>query len=74
MTIFDHILWGISGWTLIEGSLIVCAPMKMLQWIGRLFPAALEAFGDLPPSQFRIYGAIEAGFGILLGAYMVWAT
>ena len=64
----------LAGWALIEGGLILMVPRVMLKITGKLFPKAAKAFGDLGPAQFRLYGAIEAAFGALLGLYLLWAT
>lgn len=71
---FEWFLSFLAAWTLIEGSLILLAPGAMLAFVGRLFPKVRQTFGDLSPAHFRLYGAIEMGFGGLLGLYLLWAV
>ena len=71
---FEWFLTILAGWALIEGSLILIAPGFMLAIVGRLFPGARRTFAEFTPAHFRIYGAIETGFGALLGVYLLWAV
>jgi len=73
MEIYEKLLWGITFWTFCEGALLLIWPKGAIALGKRIFSKLGPVFSEMTPSQLRTYGAVEFGFGILLGSYLFWA-
>lgn len=74
MQIYEMILWFLAGWTLIEGSCILIWPKGVIALTRKLFSSWGEVLSGMESLELRKLGAIEITFGLLLGAYLLWAA
>jgi uncharacterized protein YjeT (DUF2065 family) len=73
MEIYAKMLWTLSLWTLCEGSLVLLFPGLSIRITCKLFPKWGAFLTEMPTKDLRRLGAIELGFGLLLGAYLFFA-
>jgi hypothetical protein len=74
MDFYEKILGFITGWTLIEGVVVLCWPRGAMAVTQKLFPKWGGVLSEMELPDLRKMGLVEMGFGLLLGGYLLWAA
>lgn len=73
MEMYEKILWVLTGWTLVEGTWVLTWPKGSVWLTRKLFPKWGAFLEEMNPKELQKLGAVELGFGLLLGGYLLWA-
>lgn len=71
MEFYVKLLWGLSTWTLLEGSMVLLSPAGSIRLANRFFPKWGKYLEDMETSELRKMGAIELIFGVALAVYLL---
>lgn len=74
MDLYTKFLWALSAWALLEGCFVLTFPALSIRLSESLFPKWADYLKAIPQNDFRKMGAIELGFGLFMGSFLLLFT